>query len=168
MAAVRGAGIALLCLQVRRAAFVLVLASCSKAYQPGSFAEGTADFSGEKMQVGCLDLAISRRPDMDQVAVLDYQFGNRCNHGTLVDLARVRVVGRALDGTERRLVPHDPRRELRPLKLDARTTGLEAIAYPAESPSAQVCVDVASIVHEQPARWLCFARSAEPRPDEEA
>jgi hypothetical protein len=153
---------------VRRAAFVLILAGCSKAYQPGSFAEGRADFSGEKVQVGCLDLAISRRPDMGDAAVLDYQFGNRCNHGALVDLARVRVVGRAIDGTERPLAPHDPRHELRPLELDARTIGLEAIAYPAQTPTAQVCVDVASIVHERPARWICFARSDESRAEEEA
>lgn len=146
---------------MRLATLGLILAGCSKAYQPGSFAEGKAEFSGEKVRVGCVDLAVSRRPDHGGAAVLDYQFGNRCNHGTLIDLARVRVVGRAIDGTERALVPHDPRRELRPLTLDARRIGLEVIAYPAPVPTAQVCIDVASVVHARPARWLCFARPDE-------
>lgn len=136
------------------------LAGCA-AYQPGSFSSGEAGldeiFPGERVTVGCLDVAIQRRPDQEESAVLQYRFGNRCNRAIEVDLQRVVVVGRSGDGREVALAPYDPRRELRPARLGGRLVGGEAIAYPTTRPADQVCVDAASIVHAQPARWLCFA-----------
>jgi hypothetical protein len=130
------------------------------AYHPGSYS-GARPFAGEHVQAGCLDVAIERRADLvgDHAgAVLGYAFGNRCDHPATVDLARVPIVGRTLDGREMNLVAYDPHHELRPLAIDGRMSGGEAISYPSTVPFGEVCVDAASIAHEQPARWVCFAR----------
>lgn len=74
-----------------RAIALLWLVGCS--YGPGSFAWPGQHFPGERATVGCLDIAVLRRPDMTEgemrSAVLEYQFGNRCNHHVVVDLVRV-------------------------------------------------------------------------------
>jgi hypothetical protein len=143
---------------LRTAVLTTALAGCT-AYQPGSFHRGPAPgvaFEGERATVGCLDVAISRRVDYDASAVLQYRFGNRCNRPVEVDLQRVAVVGRFGDGNEVALAPYDPRLELRPVRVSGRRTGREAIAYPTPRPATQVCVDAASLVHAEPARWMCF------------
>lgn len=143
---------------LRTAAAAAFLAGCS--YQPGSFAHGVGygrTFVGQRATIGCLDVAVARRADYEHHAVLAYRFGNRCNQPVRVDLAGLAVIGRLADGREVALAPHDPALELRPLRLDGRIAGGEAIAYPAPEPVVQICVDAASIVRGQPARWMCFA-----------
>jgi hypothetical protein len=146
---------------LRRAVFMSALAGCS-AYQPSSFEHGfgggAAVFEGERATVGCLDVAIARRPDHDGSAVLQYRFGNRCSRATEVDLQRVAVIGRFADGREESLTAYDPDGVLSPLLLGGRLAGREALAYPTAGVAVQVCVDAASIVHVQPARWMCFGR----------
>lgn len=139
-----------------RAALLVCVAGC--AYRPGSFARYGEAFAGQPVTVGCLDLAIERRPDLSpREPVLAYAFGNRCARSAVVDLAGARVVGRTDDGREVDLSPFDPKHEIRPLRVDGRWTGKEALAYPSEVAIAQVCVDAGSIAHEPDARWLCFA-----------
>ncbi len=56
------------------------------------------------------------------------------------------------------MLPHDPNGELRPIDLDGRLTGAEAIAYAPEvaRPLGEVCVDAASLAGAESARWICF------------
>jgi len=141
---------------MRYALVAAVLVGC--AYKPGSFAGGAKQFSGQRTTVGCLDLAIARRPELASSAVLEYQFGNRCDRAEVVDLAYVHVVGRTADGAEHRLAPYDPNGELLALELGGRLAGAEAISYPHALPLEQICVDAASVAQQQPERWVCFAR----------
>jgi len=141
------------------------LAGCT--YQPGSFAGFARGFPGQRMTVGCLDLAVQRRADLEGAAVLEYAFGNRCKSAVPIDLERVTVVGRTIDGDEITLHPYDPRMELEPRRLDGRLAGSEALAYPATRPLVQVCADVARISDpRQPSRWVCFGsgRTDDPPP----
>jgi hypothetical protein len=135
----------------------LLFAGCI-TYKPGAFASDGKVFVGERATVGCLDLAVARRPDMQAKAVLEFAFGNRCDKPAPVDLAYAKVIGRTADGSERRLIPYDPDSQLMALRLDGRTSGREALAYSSESPLVQVCVDVASIAQTTPERWVCFAQ----------
>jgi hypothetical protein len=148
---------------MRTAVLSVALIGC--AYRPGSFSHPRQGFPGQRTTVGCLDLSVERRPDLTGGGtVLAYEFGNRCDHAATVDLASVAVVGRTYDGLERKLSPYDPNQEIRPLQIDGRTAGREAIAYPdATAHFASVCVDAASLVHETPARWLCFAGRVPPQ-----
>lgn len=141
----------------RMAVLISALVGC--AYQPGSFRTGhgpEAELAGQRATVGCLDVAVARRLDYLASAVLQYRFGNRCARAALVDLQSVAVIGRLADGREVALSPYDPELELRPVHLGGRLSGGEAIAYPVPAPLAQICVDAASIVRAQPARWMCF------------
>ena len=141
-----------------RVAAVVAVTFAACAYQPGSYRSPPSkrEFVGQRATVGCLDVAVDRRGDHAGAAVLAYTFGNRCDGPAVVDLAWAQVIGRAESGAEIALTPYDPKRELRPLKLDGRISGGESIAYPSEEPLGQVCVDVASIAQQRPAQWLCF------------
>jgi hypothetical protein len=134
-----------------------VLASC--AYRPGSFVEGSAGFPGQRATVGCVDVAVERRADLPTGPVLGYHFANRCDHAAVIDLGALAVVGRTASGADLPLRPYDPRAELRPVALDGRNTGAEALAYAAGAAVSQVCVDVATLGPRAPARWLCFGAS---------
>src|SRR5687767_10668318 len=59
--------------RMRMAIACCVLAGCT--YKPGSFGYYG---SGQRVTVGCLEIAIDRRPDMEGAPVLHYHFGNRC------------------------------------------------------------------------------------------
>ena len=118
---------------------VTVIAITGCAYQPSSFRFQGERFAGDHVRVGCLDLAIARRPDLDGAAVLAYRFGNRCGDAATIDLARVRVRGITEGGEEVALAPFDPKSELEPLRLDGRWAGA--------------------------ATWRCFDRPAD-EPDE--
>ena len=147
---------------LRIAVLLSALAGCG-GYRPGALIHGggsEAELADQRVTVDCLDVAVARRPDYDGSVVLQYRFGNRCNQPVQVDLQRVAVAARLDDGREVELSPHDPQLELQPVQLAGRHTGGEAIAYPTQRPTTQVCVDAASIVHAQPARWLCFATGA--------
>jgi hypothetical protein len=142
-----------------RVAVLLAISAC--AYRPGSFHSVQQPFAGERVTTGCLDLAIDRRPQFrdDAGPVISYSFGNRCDHATPVDLANVVVYGRTPDGRQIRLAPYDPFVELKPLQLEGRVTGKEAIEYQTQQELADVCIDVASLNHAQPAQWVCLERT---------
>jgi hypothetical protein len=143
----------------------IALVSCALvgcAYQPGSFSYPPQNFDGQRATVGCLDIAVERRADLSVGPVLAYRFANRCDHATVVDLEAARVIGRNPQGSDVRLLPYDPRDELRPVALDGRNVGAEALAYPADRAMPQVCVDVAALVHQAPSQWLCFGGPARP------
>lgn len=139
---------------MRNAVLCCALAGC--AYKPGSFAYSDQAFAGTRASVGCLDVAVQRRPDLPIGSVLAYEFANRCDHAVPIDLARVRVRGRTMQGVEVDLRPYDPRGELKVVELDGRTGGHEALAYPADRLIPQVCVDVATLAGAPSARWLCL------------
>jgi hypothetical protein len=134
------------------------LAGC--AYKPGSFASSSHDFSGQRVSVGCLDVAVERRADAPIGPVLAYQFANRCDRMTTVDLGAVTVIGRDADGSETRLRLYDPRTEIHPVSLDARKVGGESLAYWAGRPVAQVCVDIATLARHGAPQWVCFGSDA--------
>jgi len=142
-------------------------------YSPGSFQYPGKTFPGTRMSVGCLDLSVMRRGDYDDNAVIAYEFGNRCDHPTPVDLAYAKVTGRTSAGAEVALIPFDPKGELRLMKLDARSFGAEALAYAFEGQKlgetiASVCVDLASIAQDQAGpKVVCLAAPAPnaPPPD---
>jgi hypothetical protein len=140
---------------MRAAVLSVALTAC--AYSPGSFRHFRHDFPGQRTTVGCLDLAIERRPDLTTGGtVIAYEFGNRCDHPAVVDLAAVDVVGRTFAGDEVKLAPFDPERELRALAIDGRAAGQEAIAYPSDTALAEVCINAATVTHQGSPQWLCF------------
>jgi hypothetical protein len=143
-----------------RIALACVLLGC--AYQPGSFAHASHDFVGQRVTVGCLDIAVERRADLLIGPVLGYQFANRCDRATRVDLGAVVVIGRDPQGANVALRPYDPRREIRTVALDGRSVGAEVLVYPAARTMPEVCADAAALAHAAPPRWLCF--SAPPGP----
>ncbi len=136
---------------------VSLVAITGCAYQPGSFRRLAIDFPGQRATLGCLDVSVAGRSERDGIAELEYDFGNRCDHPTVVDLAAVHVVGRTGDGRELAMAPVDLRNELRALPIDGRMAGREVIAYDAgPGELAAVCVDVAPIAHATAAQWMCF------------
>lgn len=127
------------------------------AYHADSFTYSRDTFRGTYVTVDCLDLAIDRVfDDATGHPVLVYEFGNRCDDPAIVDLASARVFGHTIDGIPIQLVAYDPRGEIRPMRLDARAHGREAIAYPS-SEAVGLCIDAASVTHTTPPRWLCFS-----------
>jgi hypothetical protein len=141
----------------------IALLSCALigcAYKPGSFASGQNGFPGQRATVGCLDVAVERRTDFPIGPVLGYQFANRCDHPTTVDLGSLAVVGRDAAGADVTLRAYDPHAELHPVTIEARNIGAESLAYPVGRAIAQICVDVATLGREQPAQWLCFGSAA--------
>ena len=146
---------------MRTALVFVLLLGCS--YSPDSFDYPGRWFPGQRVTVGCLDISVHRRPDLDVVkygtdaVVLDYNFGNRCDKPVVVDLVRIPVIARTVDGDEVTLTPFDPNLEMIATTMDARAAGGEAIAYPFTEPVAQVCANVAAIGGYAEARWLCFS-----------
>lgn len=139
----------------------LAIAGC--AYQPGSFHSVMQEFPGQQATVDCLDLAVERRPDLPNgSAVVRFAFGNRCDHPTVVDLSAAAVVGRTSDGHQVQLTAYDPRHEIQALRIDGRAVGREALAYPADTPISEICVDAASIAHASTEQWMCLASSTQP------
>ena len=137
----------------------IALLSCALngcAYKPGSFASGEKGFPGQRTTVGCFDVAVERRTDLPIGPVLGYQFANRCDHPTTVDLGALAVIGRDAAGAETALRAYDPHTELHPVTLEARNLGAESLAYPAREAMSQVCVDVSTFAGAEAARWLCF------------
>lgn len=138
-----------------RALAALLLAGC--AYQPGSFDSSLQRFKGQQATVDCLDLAVDRRHDLpDHSAVVGFAFGNRCDHPAVVDLAAAAVVGRTVDGHQLELSAYDPHHEIATLRIDGRAVGREALAYPSDTPLAEICIDAATIAHGATARWMCL------------
>jgi len=121
-------------------------------------------FDGQQATVDCLDLALERRPDLPNgSAVVRFAFGNRCDHPAVVDLGAAAVVGRTADGQHVTLTAYDPRHEIQLVRLDGRAVGREAIAFPADTPISEICVDAASIAHASTAQWMCLASRSQTR-----
>jgi hypothetical protein len=138
------------------AAACLALAGC--AYQPGSFHSVIQPFDGQQVTIDCLDFAIERQPDLPNgSAVVRFAFGNRCDHPAVVDLGAASVIGHTNDGQEIPLTAYDPRHEIQLLRIDGRAVGKEAIAYPADTPISEICVNVATIAHGAISQWTCLA-----------
>jgi hypothetical protein len=136
---------------------VLVVLVGGCAYKPGSFTGDGRAFPGKRMTVGCLDLSVARRRDAENVAVLEYDFANRCDHAATVDLKDATVTGVSRGARHFALEPYDPQHELASLQLDALTVGGEVIAYQTgEIRFPEICVDVASIAHVEPRRVTCL------------
>jgi hypothetical protein len=142
-----------------RSAVILALpvaAAC--AYKPGTFTHRNNSFPGQRTTIGCLDLAIHRRAQLELEGVtLGFEFGNRCPHPTPVDLANVRVLAQTTSGKRITLSAFDPNWEIRPLVIDGRAAGGEAIEYHSDEPLVSVCVDAASIAQNREEKWLCFS-----------
>ncbi|MBL8627963.1 MAG: hypothetical protein JNK64_42145 [Myxococcales bacterium] len=139
----------------------LGLAACA-TYSPGSFAARGESFTGELATVGCLDVAVAGTRDaVAPGPIVDFQFGNRCDHAVHVDLAAVRATGRTTSGEEIALVAYDPYREISRQKLEARGFGRERLEYRSArdfgTDIALVCVDVGAITEGGAAAQLCVA-----------
>ncbi|HEY5926605.1 MAG TPA: hypothetical protein VIV11_33185 [Kofleriaceae bacterium] len=146
---------------MRAAVLSVALAAC--AYSPGSFSHYRQDFPGQRTTVGCIDVSVERRPDLTSGGtVLAYEFGNRCDHPATIDFTRAKVLARTFNGVDLTLSAFDPEWQIKPQQLDGRSIGAEAIAYPSDERLAEVCVDVASITAQTPARWLCFGSNLPP------
>ncbi|HEY0195808.1 MAG TPA: hypothetical protein VGC42_32060, partial [Kofleriaceae bacterium] len=85
------------------------------AYQPGSFDYAVHRFPGERVTVGCFDVAVERRADAPVGPVLGFDVANRCDHPQQLDFAALIVVGRDAAGHDVALAPYDPRHELVPV-----------------------------------------------------
>jgi hypothetical protein len=145
---------------------VVALGVCACGYQPGSFrAPGEREFGRARATVGCLDVAIAGRWGQAAIApAIEFDFGNRCDRAVTVDFAALRAVGRDDRGRAQALIIHDPRREIRPLGLEARTAGREVLELrpgTAVGGIRSACVDVARIVAAAAPRWLCVTRLRE-------
>ena len=149
-------------MRVAMAGMALVTAlAAGCAYQAGSFSHAPHTPASKRVSVGCLDLSIERRNNLpDGGAVIDYAFGNRCDGPAVVDLASARVEARTRSGRNLPLTAFDPAGEIRPVEIDGRRTGREALAYhSAGEELVEVCVEATSIVRVAegaPPAWLCF------------
>lgn len=139
-------------------ALACALVGCG--YRPGSFTSSHGAFTGQRATVGCVDVTVERRPDLPIGPVVSYQFANRCDHPTMVDLAAIAVVGRGPDGADSPLRPYDPHAEIHPVPLDGRRDGAEQLAYLSHGAVTQLCVDVATLGVEPQAQWRCFGTPA--------
>lgn len=142
---------------VRVAVLALVASGCG--YKPGAFTGPAEPFTGRPSTVGCLDLAVTRKPDSKVGPVLAFDFGNRCLTPAVVDFQHARVEGVTVHGQRIALAPYDPQFEIALARVDARGLGHEAIAYAATEPLTQLCIDEATIAHVAGAAWQCFVEA---------
>lgn len=166
-------------MRVRPIALVLgvlpaLAAGC--AYHPGSFHEPMGpEFAGERVTVGCLDVAVARHDDaVVEGPAIAYEFGNSCDAPARVDLGAIVVTGRTTSGREVAMYPYDPDGVIRPGRLEARRYGREIIEYraPVAERVVMACVDVAPIAGDPAvrSRVVCVdagaaAAPARPTPD---
>jgi hypothetical protein len=142
-----------------KACIAVVLAGCF--YGPGSYHDTLGPFPGKRVELACLDLAVTLTQDaLAPDPVVEYSFGNRCTHSTVVDLASVPAIGRYADGTVRDLHPRDPKHELAALPIDAWWHGEEEISYEAADRGAPdvVCIDAGHIDRsgDGSPHWVCM------------
>jgi hypothetical protein len=149
------AGALLASIAMRSVVLACALAAC--AYKPGSYSYLKQGFAGHRVTIGCLDLAIVRRPDTPDGAVVEYQFGNRCEHPSPVVIPVV-ATGRTPGGKDRELFAFDPNGEIRPLTIDGRSYGNETIEYRADDDygTVEICIDAAAIARETPTQRVCL------------
>lgn len=145
--------------RVRAICLLVATAGCS--YRAGSFAALGHDFAGQRLSLGCIDLAVARRPDGPLGAILAYDVGNRCDTPVWLDLASLPVVGHT-DNAAIELAAYDPRGELRRLPIDGRALASETIEYRAllAVPFEDICLDAGRIVGAAPS-WTCVGPAPE-------
>jgi hypothetical protein len=132
-------------------------------YHGGSFRGPRGTFDGERVTVGCLDVAVAAHRDAAvRGRALAFEFGNRCDRPARVDLGAVVVTGRTASGREVTMYAYDPDGELRPARLEARRVGREVIEYRAVDPDPVVlaCADLAPMAGEPGARVVCVGEGA--------
>ncbi|MFK7987577.1 MAG: hypothetical protein AB8I08_16275 [Sandaracinaceae bacterium] len=137
-------------------AFIVLVAGCGANYS-GDY---TSDYaSGEvrparALSLECLDVRVTRRAGDDVRLV--YEIGNRCLGPVDIDLSQVQVSGGSgLAMT--RLPPRDPRRELRPARLDGHGMLSEVIAYAsADRAPPRVCVVLEGLTAGAPTEPVCL------------
>ena len=139
---------------MRALALVFITAGCG--YRAGSFVGAHGPFVGFASTVGCLDIAVSRETDSAVGPVLAFDFGNRCAQPIVVDFEHARVEAVTADGQRVPLDPYDRDGDIVPERLDALLPGHEAIAYAADHPVPQVCIDLATIAHVAGTQWRCL------------
>jgi hypothetical protein len=142
---------------MRAAWSCLVLAGCF--YAPNSYRGPLGEFTGKRVSLPCLDVAVTLTDDDRATApVVEYSFGNRCLHAVTVNLAAIRVVARDDAGNTRDLAPYDPKHEIVPLPIDALWSGTEEIEYPQASSSDTICIDLAKLdgSSDEPPNWVCL------------
>jgi hypothetical protein len=134
---------------------VCALAGCG--YKPGSYASMNHRFAGQRVTVGCLDLAIARHADTPDGVVVVYEFGNRCDRPSPVEIPTT-ITGKTPGGKERALFAFDPNAEIRPLSIDGKSFGSETIEYRADDDygSVDICLDAAAIAHQTPPNTMCL------------
>jgi hypothetical protein len=149
------AGALLASIAMRSAVVACALAAC--AYKPGSYAYMKQTFPGQRVALSCLDVSMIRRADTPDGVVIEYHFGNRCEHPSPVVIPVV-ATGRTPGGQEREVFAYDPNGEIRPLTLDGRSYGNETIEYRPDDDygTVELCIDVAAIARETPAKKVCL------------
>jgi hypothetical protein len=145
----------------------LGLAGCL-AYSPGSFRRGGDAFEGQLVRLDCLELGVAGQHDaVAPGPVVSYEFGNRCDHAIAVDLGAVRATGRTPDGHEVALVAYDPYREIKPLRLEARSYGHERLEYRKAVDLGidlvQVCVELEGITQTRAPARVCMTADVPPQ-----
>ena len=149
---------------------VLVLAiplASACAYAPGSFSSYPSSFPGARATVGCLDVAAALTGGTLQGPVVQYTVGNRCDQVTIVDFSAVRAHSAPGAHLGPPMLPFDPRRELRPLPIEARMVITEQIEYRHAGPAVGrgLCVDVGGLNGSTTSeRWLCQEAGRAPTP----
>ena len=120
---------------MRLAAVAITCLGACSAYHPGTLAPGPGGAVGA---AGCVDVAITPRPELDAIGrVVEIAVGNGCDRAVEVDLGAVRAPGYAA---------FDPRGEIRPAVLDARTTAVEIIEFrPVAGLAPSTCFDVSAV-----------------------
>jgi hypothetical protein len=114
-------------------AAVLWSACLPRAYERLALAE--VAYTGGPARVfasPCLEVGVRLAEDPlvpPDSPIVQYELGNRCVRSTAVDLRAVVVSAVCRDGRRATLAAHDPRRELRPVRLDVRFDVFEAVAY---------------------------------------
>jgi len=139
--------------RMRGVALIVVAAAC-QGYRAGAFRGLGHEFTGERLTVGCLDVAIEAVADpAAEGTAVGFTLGNRCDAAVRVDLRAATATVHYRDGRAGPAVPFDPRRELRPAWLEARSIAREVIEYQAPhdaGPPFEVCLDLARIDTSEP------------------
>lgn len=132
--------------RLRAAALIACVLAACHAYQPGTLAPGPG---GTAATAGCLDVAITPRPELRAVGpVVEIAVANRCDRPVEIDFGSIRAPGYAA---------FDPRDEIRPALLDARSTAIEVIEYRALTAAAGApCFDVSELGGRAGTRPMCM------------
>ncbi len=119
-----------------------------RSYQPGSFTAAGSPFPGSKVTLECFDVAVAA--NVDEIAagsVARFSIANRCDHATVVDFTQLRAHARGESGWHA-VAPNDPRGELRPAVLEARSVATEFLEFPATS--ATICFELSGLAGVAP------------------